>query len=156
MVKQRTPFTRSSRGFTLIELMITVAILGIIAAVALPSYQNSVRKGRRSEAFKAMSEVQLAQERWRSGHVAYASDLSASAPTGLGLSATTAPGGHYGLALSDVTETVYVVTATANGGQANDSACKFMAVRMSDGNLSHGSSSTSTIDWADAGRCWTK
>lgn len=147
---------RSARGFTLIEVMITVAILGIIAAIALPSYQGSVRKGRRSEAFKAVSEVQLAQERWRSSHADYAANLTSAAPDGLGLSATTAPGGHYGLALSNVSGIGYTVTATANGGQANDAACKYLAARLVNGNLSFGSSSTATIDWDDASRCWAK
>ncbi len=159
--------TRSSRegesriaganGFTLIELMVAVTIVGVLVAVALPSYQNSVRKGRRSEAFNAIAAVQQAQERSRGNWPGYCGDLT-SAPTlaacGLGLPASTARG-HYTLALSNVTATGYTVTATAAGGQAADTNCALLAARLAGGTLSYGSGSAA-VDWADPNRCWAK
>lgn len=58
--------TRSSAraGFTLIELMITVAIVGILAAIAYPSYQDSVRKGKRAEGRTALIDFMQQQERY--------------------------------------------------------------------------------------------
>jgi type IV pilus assembly protein PilE len=52
-----------SKGFTLIELMITVAIVGILASIAIPSYQDSVRKSRRADAKAALLGLANAMER---------------------------------------------------------------------------------------------
>ncbi len=61
-----TQRTRASAqvGFTLIELMITVAIVGILAAIAYPSYQDSVRKGKRAEGRTALVDFLQQQERY--------------------------------------------------------------------------------------------
>jgi type IV pilus assembly protein PilE len=58
-------------GFTLIELMITVAIVGILAAIAFPSYQDSVRKGKRAEGRTALLDFLQQQERYLSQTGAY-------------------------------------------------------------------------------------
>ncbi len=54
---------KSTKGFTLIELMITVAIIGILAGIAYPSYQDSVRKSRRADAKAALMGLSNAMER---------------------------------------------------------------------------------------------
>lgn len=59
------------KGFTLIELMIVVAIVGILGAIAYPSYQDSVRKGRRAEARAALAELLQQQERYMTQNNTY-------------------------------------------------------------------------------------
>lgn len=61
---QRPSFHARVRGFTLIELMITVAVVAILAAVALPSYQDHVRKSRRAQAKADLVEVAQLLERY--------------------------------------------------------------------------------------------
>lgn len=152
-----SPQADPQRGFSLIELMIVLVIVALLLMVALPSYQDSVRKGRRAEAFTAVSTIQQAQERWRANNTSYTlllADIAANANT---------PNGHYSLALSaprtPATVNIgFTVTATATGGQAADSGCAKMAVELVRGNLSYGSgaSGASTIDWTDTKRCWAK
>ncbi len=157
--------TRPAPGFTLVELMIVLVVVAVLAAVALPSYQASVRKGRRAEAFTALSLLQQAQERWRSNNASYTATLpntagAASAPNGLGVAATTASG-LYTIGVNNQSSTGYTATATAVAGtsQARDGDCKVLGVRLESGNLRYGSAAAAP-DWAasspDAGKCWAR
>ena len=67
-----------NRGFTLIELMIVVAIVGILAAVAYPSYQESIRKSKRAEGRTALMEVLQQQERYMTQNNTYLAFSSGS------------------------------------------------------------------------------
>lgn len=100
-----------ARGFTLIELMVVVAVVAILAAIAIPNFLEQSRKGRRAEAMSIVGEIQLRQERWRAENPAYATTAQ------LG-TIPTSP--HYTITTSGNTATAYTVTATRTGKQAND------------------------------------
>jgi len=63
---------QKNRAFTLVELMVTIAIIAIIASWAIPSYQGFIMASHRSDAKTALLDLQLEQEKWRASHVTYA------------------------------------------------------------------------------------
>lgn len=135
------------RGFTLLEILITIAIAAILAAIAYPSFMESIRKGRRADAVDAMTRIQQAQERWRANKSSYTTDLGSS---GLDVSASS-PKGYYALAVSvpaSAAGSSYTITATAQGAQASDTKCSSMSMTMNVGNLTYDSTSGQT--------CWAK
>ena len=136
-----TPSRRHVAGFTLIELMIAVVIMAVLAAIALPAYQSSVRKVRRSDAMDAAMGVQHAQERYRSNNTSYAAALST-----LGLAASST-NNLYGAVLSAVSAAGYTLSLAASSGtsQAADTGCTALTVVVTNGSPLYG----------PAG-CWSK
>jgi len=99
------------RGFSLIELMIVVAIIAILVALALPSYQGYVRKSKRDEAQQLLMNWANNEEIWRATNTTYA-----DGSTVLGVPTHD----DYTFTVGNVSATTYTLTATANGDQAND------------------------------------
>ena len=148
------PVHRSTRGFSLIELMIAVAVTGILLAVALPAYQDSTRKGRRADAFAAIAAVQQSQERWRGNSPTFStslSDLRVNEPTLYSL-AITYPGSDAAVLASS-----YIVTAVGRGAQASDKQCQKLSLRVADGNISYaGCTGCSSFAYAATNACWSR
>ncbi|MDT8406824.1 MAG: type IV pilin protein [Methylococcales bacterium] len=114
-------------GFTLIELMIAVAIIGIVASIAYPSYQDSVRKSRRSDAKAGLLSLQMAQAKFRASCPRYAGAIgtnSACSTTGTFTvkHGGDSPDGHYTLSIVAADANSYTLRATrkAGGAQASD------------------------------------
>jgi type IV pilus assembly protein PilE len=123
-----------SLGFSLIELMVTVAVLSILATIAVTAYTSQVQKSRRTEAKSAMLDLAGREERLFTTANAY-SNLEAYlgyAAAGATTVMTNMPfGNNYytlSVAVPDTTQaattpTTYLITATPVGTQANDTAC---------------------------------
>ena len=69
------PAKRPATGFTLMEILVVVIIVGILAMIALPSYQESMRKGRRTDAKQALMSVASREEQYMLDHSTYTSNL---------------------------------------------------------------------------------
>ena len=129
-------------GFTLIELMITVAILAIVAAVAIPSYTSYVERGKRAEARTALLDIAARQERYYSNNRQYADQLSK-----LRMSGTKSENGNYTLsvALGGSNNQDFDATATPSGW--TDDEC---------GDLSIDETGAKTQSLGDRALCWGK
>lgn len=113
--REQTMTRNNSRGFTLIELMIVVAIVAIIAAIAYPSYQRSVLKAHRSDVESMLTQDAQILERCYTQYFTY---NNGACPT----LTTTSEHGYYSLA-STITAAAFVLTATAQGNQTRDTSC---------------------------------
>lgn len=111
----RTTFPQHLRGFTLIEIMIVVAILGILTSIALPAYQEHIRRSVRAQAQGCVSQIAQALERRYTTALSYAGD----APV---LGCETEGGLNTRYTIASVIDTrTYTITATPQGSQSSDS-----------------------------------
>ncbi|MEO7917201.1 MAG: type IV pilin protein [Dokdonella sp.] len=113
------------RGFTLIELMITVAVIAVLAAIAFPSYQDQVRKSRRGDAKALMMDLTQQFERRFTTDRTY---LNATALCGQSVPSPTTGTARY-LLTPVCTASTYAITATPQGTQASD-PCGTMTVNQ--------------------------
>ncbi|MBC7162512.1 MAG: type IV pilin protein [Immundisolibacter sp.] len=117
---------RRNSGFTLVELMIVVAIVAILAAVAYPSYRGFVMRANRSDGKTALMRMAQNMERYFTVNNTYVGATLASDPPAVTdvWGSTVSPDGFYTLSLDpDPTATQYTVKAVAQGTQARDTQC---------------------------------
>jgi type IV pilus assembly protein PilE len=112
-----------TRGFTLIELMIAVAVVGIITAIALPAYRSYVLRGNRTDAIRTLTFYQQALERCYSQNFTY---IGCAQIPALPVASTQ---GYYSITMVPAaTATSYTLVANATGTQAADTQCTSMQV----------------------------
>lgn len=129
---------KHTRAFSLTELLICLAITGILILVSYPSYLSVAAKSRRSDGLNAAASLQLAQEQFRSQCGFYAQNLGNKNVCGISALASTlqfppnSSQGFYRIAIqaSTATSAGYTIIIEAKGPQTADQHCKLMQIRV--------------------------
>lgn len=150
--------TVRAEGFSLIELMVTVAVIGILAIIAYPSYIDYIHRTNRSEGQAMLSDAAAREERYFSDNNQYT-----VAVTNLQYSSSPAISEHqyYSLAATSTdTSSRYTLTVTAQGAQCSDttssSKCDQKCYKMTlDNTGAKGSSDAGgNVNATEPGTCW--
>ena len=125
---------RKHAGFTLIELMIAVAIVAILAAIAYPSYREHVLKTKRAEGKALLQRIAGEQERFFTARSQYTNDVTGAKPNGLGFSSNESEHGCYqaniALGAGNMSYTLNAVPANSTdcGDQTQDAKCGTLSI----------------------------
>jgi len=137
MTTSRLNYTKPSEyGFSLIELMIVIVIVGIIASFAVPAYNDYVTRAKRSDGLTSLAELQLLQEKFRANCPHYARAISTTTRTcdtttpanSTLIYTTNSPEGNYALAITSSSSSSFTITATGQNGQQNDTGCNVLTI----------------------------
>jgi type IV pilus assembly protein PilE len=128
---------RFKQGFTLIEVMITVAIVAILASIALPSYTSYVQRGKITEATSSLAELRLRAEKFFADNRTY-----------VGFNQAITGARYFTFACTGVTATAFTCTATGMAGQMSG-----FAYTINESNA-RGSTFTSLAGWNNSTTCW--
>lgn len=154
MIAKNTLWTSRHNGFTLVELMVIVAIVGILAAVAYPSYNESAKKTRRGDGMSALVGFANAMERHFTENNTYAGAATGGTSTGApAIFSTEAPidGSvkNYNLTIQSADGTSYTLRATPKNAQAGDGILELtsLGVRSWDKNNNGNTTDSGENSW---------
>lgn len=125
MARRTTP-RPGGRGFGLVETISALAVVGVMAAVALPSFRDAQLRSRRVDATQSLQRLQAAQQQYRIDHGHYAESLNQLPGTDNARSLM----GRYTIGLRLVGEDGYELVARPEGAQADDKACPAFTLRV--------------------------
>lgn len=137
---------RDASGFTLIEVMITVAIVAILSAIALPSYQEYVRRSHRAEARAGLQQAATWMERAATAQGVY--PLTAAFPDSL----KSVPSKRYTIGLNSTDGAIWTLTASrvAGSAQVNDKCGSYTLTNTGLRGLTNNADGTTVLD------CWDR
>ena len=130
---------KKNGGFTLIELLIAVAIVGVLAAIALPSYNQYVLRGKLTEAYSNLLAIRVQSEQWFQDNRSYA-----------GMPCSTTNAKYFSYACSNLSATTYTVTATG----ASDLAGFAFTIDQSNARATVITGAAASNGWVGNATCW--
>jgi type IV pilus assembly protein PilE len=135
------------QGFTLIESLLSVALMAILMSIALPNFEQHWQISRRQDAQNSLLQLHLKQLQWRGLHAQYTNSLS-----DLGWTSNASSAGHYSLHLQNANSQSYELHAMALGMQTRDVPCTKMSLFVS-ANAQLLRTSQQSFS-SDPGQCW--
>ncbi len=126
---------RQGRGFTLVEVMIAVAVIGILTAVALPSYRQHVANSRRADARAAILSLAQVMERWYTERGTYVGATVGAS----GIYPSASPQGYYTMSISAQDATTFTISAAPAGAQTGDACGSYTYTQAGERGVSGGS-----------------
>ncbi|MFT6989737.1 MAG: type IV pilus assembly protein PilE [Paraglaciecola sp.] len=108
-------------GMTLVELMVVIVIIGILATLILPSFEQQILAARRGDGITHLLRLKIQQEAFRIENISYAKTQQLGLPTS----------DYYAFIVTKATATTYTITAKAKGSQLSDKKCLTMQIDQS-------------------------
>ena len=121
----RTTSRAAAPGLTAIELLIVIAIIGVLVAVVLPNLQWALQSARREDAIGSLRELHNIMQQYYTANGTFATATIAQGTISDVLSSAVTDDGHYTLSISTVSATTFTIKATRQGGspQIRDTQC---------------------------------
>ena len=138
---------QTPRGFTLIELMIVVLVIGILAAIAIPAYQNYITRAARTKATQGLTNLAGLEERFYYSKNTYTKTLSDLGITDPYCIESCGDARNYAISIPKANSTTYTLEADPQGAQTQDTTCGKLTLTKEGVKAASG-------DPSNLSRCW--